>query len=59
MAVEASIDTNKVLKKINKNIKEIKNGISSSDLSVEDVKDIQNDLEKVKQLALKLKGRFK
>lgn len=58
MAVEQSINTKKVLTKINKTIKEVKEGIPTSDLSTEDIKDLQNDLDKVKKLALALKDKF-
>ena len=58
MAVEQSIDTDKVLKKINKTIKEIKKGIPVSNLSSEDVEDIQKDLGEIKDFALTLKNKF-
>ncbi|MFK7983770.1 MAG: hypothetical protein AB8G86_27585 [Saprospiraceae bacterium] len=58
MAIEKSIDTNTILKEINKTIREIKTCILTSNLSVMDVKDIQKDLDKVKQKTLSLKGKF-
>jgi len=58
MAVEQSVNANKVITKIDKTIKEIKKGIPSSDLSSKDVKDLQKDLDKVKKLALELKAKF-
>jgi len=59
MASEKDINTNQVLAKIAKTIEEIKNGIPASNLSVEDVKHLQKDLDKVRQLALKIKAKFR
>lgn len=58
MITKKSIATDKVINGIDKTLKELKNGLKRSELTDEDISELQNDLNQARKLALSLKKKF-